>query len=52
MRPLNNSVIPGFGAKHSDIGSPEYAERVAKPIMGRSYTSHTYHNGQYDGGAS
>ena len=33
MRPLNNSVIPGFAAKPSEIGSPEYAERVAKPIM-------------------
>lgn len=33
MRPLNNSVIPGFAAKQSQIGSPEYAERVAKPIM-------------------
>lgn len=33
MRDLNNSTIPGFAPKASDLGSPEYAERVAVPIM-------------------
>lgn len=34
MRPLNNSVVPGFGAKPAELGSDEYSARVASPIMG------------------
>lgn len=34
MRCLNNSEVPGFTAKTADLGSPEYTERVAQPVMG------------------
>lgn len=33
MRALNNSEIPGFTAKRADLGSEEYTDRVASPVM-------------------
>lgn len=33
MRALNNSAVPGFMAKAADLGSDEYTERVAAPVM-------------------
>lgn len=33
MRALNNTAIPGYAPRASDLGSPEYAERVAQPTM-------------------
>ena len=33
MRCLNNSNVAGFTAKAADLGSPEYTERVAGPVM-------------------
>lgn len=33
MRPRNNSVIPGYGAKPSELGTDEYITKVAAPIM-------------------
>ncbi len=33
MRALNNSTVPGFTAKSADLGSDEYTQRVAAPVM-------------------
>lgn len=33
MRALNNSEVPGFKAKRADLGSEEYSQRVASPVM-------------------
>ena len=33
MRPLNNSAVGSYRAKQSDLGTPEYVDRVAIPIM-------------------
>lgn len=33
MRPLNNSAVAGFAPKHSELGTDEYIERVASPVM-------------------
>lgn len=33
MRCLSNSEIPGFTAKEAEIASPEYIQRVARPVM-------------------
>lgn len=33
MRALNNSTVPGFTAKAADLGSDEYTQRVAAPVM-------------------
>lgn len=35
MRALNNSSIPGrFQAKAAELGSEEYGDKVARPVMG------------------
>jgi hypothetical protein len=33
MRCLSNSNTAGFTAKRAELASPEYAERVAAPVM-------------------
>ncbi len=33
MRARNNTATAGFAPRASDLGSPEYAEKVAQPTM-------------------